>query len=142
MTLTHDGRADLLAGCPLFSGVGPEGLATLAAHAAEVDYPSGAVVVRHGEVGTGFFVIVEGRVRVIQDGATVAHLGPGEFFGELSVLDQLPRNAQVTADGPTRCLALASWDFEAALLENPALSLSILRGMARRLRAVAASHRS
>ena len=105
-------------------------------------HPSGAVVVRHGEVGTGFFVIVEGRVRVIQDGATVAHLGPGEFFGELSVLDQLPRNAQVTADGPTRCLALASWDFEAALLENPALSLSILRGMARRLRAVAASHRS
>jgi len=142
MTLTHDGRADLLAGCPLFSGVGPEGLATLAAQAAEVDYPSGAVVVRHGEVGTGFFVIVEGRVRVIQDGATVAHLGPGEFFGELSVLDQLPRNAQVTADGPTRCLALASWDFEAALLANPTLSLSILRGMARRLRAVAASHRS
>ncbi len=142
MTLTHDGRAELLAGCPLFSGVGPDGLAALAERASEVDYASGAVIVRHGEIGTGFFVIADGRVRVIQDGSVVAHLGPGDFFGELSVLDQLPRNAQVAADEPTRCLALASWDFEAALLANPALTLAILRGLARRLRTVAASHRS
>jgi len=142
MTLTHDGRTSLLAGCALFSGVGPEGLAMLAERASEVDYGPGAVIVRHGEIGTGFFVIVEGNVRVIQDGVAVARLGSGDFFGELSVLDQLPRNAQVTADGPVRCLALASWEFERVLLEHPVLALAILRGLARRMRSVAESHRS
>lgn len=142
MTLAHDRRAELLAACPLFSGVGGDELAALATCATEVDYRSGSVIVRHGEIGTGFFVVIEGRVRVVQDGEVVAHLGPGEFFGELSVLDQLPRNAQVAADEPTRCLALASWDFERVLLEHPELSLAILRGLARRLRTVAASHRS
>lgn len=142
MTLTHDRRAELLAGCPLFSGVGGAELAAIAERATEVDYDPGAVIVRHGEIGTGFFVIIEGRVRVVQDGVVVAHLGAGEFFGELSVLDQLPRNAQVAAEEATRCLALASWDFERVLLDNPELSLAILRGLARRLRSVAASHRS
>ncbi len=142
MTLTHDGRAELLAACPLFSGVGPEGLATVAERAAEVDYRPGAVIVRHGEIGTGFFVIVEGGVNVIQDGKVVARLGPGEFFGELSVLDQMPRNAQVVAAESTRCLALASWEFERVLLDHPKLTLAILRGLARRMRAVAESHRS
>ncbi len=142
MTISHDGRTSLLAGCALFSGVGPDGLATLAERAAEVDYATGAVIVRHGEIGTGFFVIVDGDVRVVQDGKTVARLSSGDFFGELSVLDQLPRNAQVTADGPVRCLALASWEFERVLLEHPELALAILRGLARRLRSVAESHRS
>ncbi len=142
MTLTQDGRADLLAACPLFAGVGADGLATVAQEAEEVEYRPGAVIVRHGEIGTGFFVIVEGRVKVVQGGKTVARLGPGDFFGELSVLDQMPRNAQVVADEPTRCLALASWDFERVLLDHPALALAILRGLARRLRSVAESHRS
>lgn len=142
MTLTHDRRAELLAGCQLFNGVAGDELAALAERATEVEYGAGAVIVRHGEIGTGFFVVIDGRVRVTQDGKVVAHLGPGEFFGELSVLDQLPRNAQVAADEATRCLALASWDFEAVLLANPELSLAILRGLARRLRTVAASHRS
>ncbi len=61
---------------------------------------------------------------------------PGEFFGELSVLDGLPRIAQVVATEPTRCLALASWDFEQAVLDNPTLALAILRGLAARLRSV------
>src|SRR6185503_12864937 len=94
-----------------------------------------------GEIGTGFFVIVAGRVRVVRDGAVVARLGAGEFFGELSVLDQMPRNATVAAEEATSCLALASWDFDRVLLEEPALTLAILRGVARRLREVSESAR-
>ena len=71
-------------------------------------------------------------VRVVRDGEVVARLGAGEFFGELSVLDRLPRNATVSAEAPTSCLALASWDFERILLEQPALTLTILRGVAAR----------
>lgn len=141
MTLTHDRRTELLAGCPLFKGIEPGGLAALAELATAVDFPAGHVIARQGEIGTGFFVVVTGGVRVVRDGTVVARLGPGEFFGELSVLDRMPRNATVTAEGPTSCLALASWDFEKVLLDQPALTLAILRGVAARLREATDSSR-
>ena len=141
MTLTHDRREELLAGCPLFRGIDATGLAALAELATPVDFPAGHVIARQGEIGTGFFVVVDGMVRVVRDGEIVARLGPGEFFGELSVLDRMPRNATVSAEAPTSCLALASWDFEKILLEQPALTLAILRGVASRLREVTESVR-
>jgi CRP-like cAMP-binding protein len=139
MTLTHDRRAELLAACRLFKGIDEAGLAELADLATSVDFPAGHVIARQGEIGTGFFVVIDGRVRVVRDGAVVARLGPGEFFGELSVLDRMPRNATVAAEAPTTCLALASWDFEKVLLEQPVLTLAILRGVAARLREVTQS---
>jgi CRP-like cAMP-binding protein len=134
MTLTHDRRSELLGACPLFQGIDEQGLARLAEVATTVDFPPGHVIARQGDIGTGFFVIVEGSVRVVRDGEVVARLGAGEFFGELSVLDRQPRNATVSAETATRCLALASWDFDKVLLEQPALTLAILRGVAARLR--------
>ncbi len=136
MTLTRDRRTELLAGCNLFSGLGNDQLAAVAETATEVEFPAGRVIARQGEIGMGFFIVVDGEVRVIRDGALLATLGPGEFFGELSVLDGLPRIAQVVAELPTRCLAIASWDFERVLLDHPALTLSILRELAGRLRSV------
>jgi CRP/FNR family transcriptional regulator, cyclic AMP receptor protein len=139
MTLAH--RSELLAGCPLFRGIDADGLAGLAEVATAVDFPANHVIARQGEIGTGFFVVVEGSVRVVRDGDVLAHLGPGEFFGELSVLDRMPRNASVVADVTSTCLALASWDFEKVLMDQPALTLSILRGVATRLREVTESTR-
>ena len=141
-TLTHDRRAKLLAACPLFRGIDMPGLAALAERAAQVDFPVGHVIARQGEIGTGFFVVISGRVRVVRDGTVVATLGDGEFFGELSVLDRQPRNAMVAAEVRTSCLALASWDFDAVMLEQPALTLAILRGVAMRLREVTESARN
>ncbi len=134
MPLSDDRRASLLGACPLFRGVGAEGLTALGAVATEISFPTNHVIARQGEIGTGFFVVVEGTVRVVRDGVTLAHLGPGDFFGELSVLDGRPRNALVSAESATTCLAIASWDFEKALLVNPALTLAILRGVVTRLR--------
>ena len=141
MTLSIDRRSELLAGCQLFHGIDADGLAALAGKATQVDFPAGHVIARQGEIGTGFFVVIDGRVRVVRDGELVATLGPGEFFGELSVLDRMPRNAMVTADVATTCLALASWDFEAVMLDQPKLTLAILRGVATRLRQVTDSAR-
>lgn len=141
MTLTRDRRTELIGGCALFKGLDGDQVATVAEQATEVDFGPGRVIARQGEVGTGFFIVAEGRVRVVRDGATLATLGPGEFFGELSVLDGQPRIAQVVAEEPTRCLALASWDFERVLLEHPPLALAILRGLAGRLRTVTEAHR-
>ena len=141
MTLTHDRRTELLAGCALFKGIDATGLAHLAEVATPVDFPPGHVIAREGDIGPGFFVVISGTVRVVRDGAVVARLGAGEFFGELSVLDRMPRTATVAAESPTSCLALASWDFEKVLLEQPALTLAILRGVAARLREVTESTR-
>jgi len=141
VTLTHDRRTELLAGCPLFKGIDTNGLAALAELATAVDFAAGHAIARQGDYGTGFFVIVDGMVRVVRDGKVVARLGPGDFFGELSVLDRLPRTATVTTDAATSCLALASWDFDKVLLDQPPLMLEILRGVAARLREVTDSSR-
>lgn len=141
VTLTLKRRSALLAGCPLFVGIDASDLEALAHRATQVEFPAGHVIARQGEIGTGFFVVIEGRVRVVRDGRVIATLGPGEFFGELSILDRMPRNAMVSAEVPTTCLALASWDFEAVLLEQPKLTLAILRGVAKRLRDVTDSAR-
>ncbi len=134
MTLTPERRAELLGATPLFAGIDADGMARIAARAVEIDATPGQVIARQGEIGTGFFVVVQGAATVIRDGAAIAHLGPGEFFGELSVLDGRPRVAGVVADGPTICLALASWDFEAVVREQPAVALAVMRGLATRIR--------
>jgi CRP-like cAMP-binding protein len=134
MTLTLDRKAELLSAARLFDGVDAEGMDRIAAVAVQVDFPPDHVVARQGDIGTGFFVLVDGGVRVVRGGETIATLGPGDFFGELSVLDGKPRNAQVVTTAPTTCLALATWDFEAVLLAEPKVSLAILRGLAARLR--------
>lgn len=134
MTLSTDHRADLLAATPLFDGVDPDGLAGIAARTVEVAFEPGQVIARQGDVGSGLFIVASGSVRVVRDGETLATLGPGEFFGELSVLDGRPRTAQVLAAEPTVCLGLATWEFETVVREQPEVALAIMRGLAGRLR--------
>jgi CRP/FNR family cyclic AMP-dependent transcriptional regulator len=86
--------------------------------------------------------VVDGRVRVVRDGQVLARLGPGEFFGELSVLDGAPRIASVVADEPTTCLALSTWDAERVLREQPGVALAVLRVLAGRLREASEDHRT
>jgi CRP-like cAMP-binding protein len=141
MSLTTERKIPLLRGVALFDDIGPEGLAMIAERAVEVDFAEGRTIVRQGEVGTGFFLITSGAARVVRDGQTIAEDGPGDFFGELSLLDGGPRIASVVASAPTTCLALASWEFEALLESQPRLAIAILKGVARRLRDVSEEHR-
>jgi CRP/FNR family cyclic AMP-dependent transcriptional regulator len=136
MTLTREETVRRLGETRLFANVDATGLDMIAARISELDVPADRVIVRQGEIGTGFYVVVSGAVRVVRDGETIARLGPGEFFGEMSVLDGRPRVAQVVSIEPTICLALASWDFEAVVAEQPSVALTILRELAGRLRDV------
>lgn len=141
VTLTRDRTTELLSRTQLFTGVDAAGLEKIADRIKELDVPADRVIARQGEIGTGFFVIASGMVRVVRDGETIAELGPGDFFGELSVLDGKPRNAQVVSTEPTVCLALATWDFEAVVAEQPSVALAILRELAGRLRETTDAHR-
>ena len=134
MTLTQDRRTSLLGSCPLFVGVTGDDLAAIADQSIEIDFPADQVIARQGEIGSGFFLIVDGAVRVVRDGEELARLGPGDFFGEMSVIDGLPRVAQVVATADTRCLALATWEFERLIIDHPTIGLAILRGLSARLR--------
>jgi CRP-like cAMP-binding protein len=141
VALTTLERSELLDGVDLFAGLGGDPMMAIADRAIEVDFPAGHAIARQGEIGTGFFLIVRGRAKVVHDGQVLARLGPGEFFGELSLLDQMPRIASVVAEEPTACLAIASWDFDQLLEEQPSMAIAILRTVARRLRAVTDLHR-
>jgi len=134
MALTRVQTTRLLARTRLFAGVDAAGLDRIAARMNELELPADRVLARQGEIGTGFFIVVSGGARVVRDGETLARLGPGDFFGELSVLDGRPRIAQVVSSEPTTCLALASWDFEAVVQEQPSVAMAILRELAGRLR--------
>jgi CRP-like cAMP-binding protein len=136
VALTAREKSDLLDRVDLFRGLGGVPLAAIADRATEVEFSAGRPIARQGEVGTGFFLIVSGAAHVSRDGQRIATLGPGDFFGELSLLDQQPRVASVVADGPTVCLAIASWDFERLLEEQPRVAIGLLRGVAARLRDV------
>jgi CRP-like cAMP-binding protein len=100
------------------------------------NYPEGAKVVSEGAAGTVFYLILDGAVKVVRKGRTVGRLGSGNFFGEMSLLDQAPRTADVVAEGPCRFLTLSRSDFLATLRSDGRLALRILETMAGRVRQV------
>src|SRR5687767_6390779 len=82
----------------------------------------------------GLYIVVDGAARVLRGSEEIATVGPGDFFGELSVIDQMPRNASVQASGPTRCLAVASWDLLDLIETDPKFALNLIKGLVTRLR--------
>jgi CRP/FNR family cyclic AMP-dependent transcriptional regulator len=121
---------------PLFSEFGDKDLQRVAAIAKEVGFPAGKVIVKQGETGVGFHMITEGEVSVTVDGVEHAILGPGSYFGEISLVDGGPRTATVTVKTDLKTVSLTSWDFNALLDQYPGLSRSMLIQVCRRLRAV------
>lgn len=141
MAFTRDQKLESLRAVPMFSGCAPHSLGNIADLAQEAAFAAGDYVVRQGQVGTGFYLIVTGGADVLRAGKALAHLGPGDSFGELALLDHEPRVAHVRATEPTTVLALASWDFMKLLESDAAIAVGLLKQMARRLRAVEESHR-
>ncbi|HEY3249071.1 MAG TPA: cyclic nucleotide-binding domain-containing protein [bacterium] len=127
-------KVRLLRSVSLFAGLGARALGPIADRAEVIEFPAGRYIVRQGQIGTGFYLVISGRAKVLRGSDTLNTLGPGDFFGELSVLDQAPRMAHVLTEVPTTCLALASWEFTKILEKNPKVTLQILREVARRLR--------
>ena len=102
--------ATRLKSIPLFEEVGDEELAQIAPFAQEVSVEAGKVLVREGDFSYEFMAIEEGDAEVTRGGEHVADLGPGDFFGEMGLLEKTLRNATVTAKTSMRLVTLTGWD--------------------------------
>ena len=125
--------AAALRSAPLFAGLSEDGLARVAASAAELEAGVGQVLALQDDPGSGMFVIQEGTVAVeLRSGAL--ELGPGDFFGELALLvEDGARVARVRATSPVRCISIPREDFLALVETEPSFALAMLRELARRL---------
>jgi len=135
MPLTTQEKRAQLEQVPLFRDCSSEVLDRLAAATAETAFAADALIVQQGQVGNGLYIIVSGGARIVAGSDELTRFGPGDFFGELSVIDQQPRTASAFAMGDTVCLALASWDLLAMLEREPVLAQNMLKELASRLRA-------
>lgn len=124
---------DHLRGVALFKACSAKDLAALARLTETVTVSAGSTVVKEGSRGREFFVISKGRARVSRRGRKVAILGPGDYFGELGLLIDQPRNATVTAVDDLDLVLLNRPQFNAALEEVPGLASKLAKGLATRL---------
>lgn len=127
-------REEALRRAPFFADLPKRHLRSIARFTTETGYKEGAVVVKEGTIGSAFYVILDGRAKVVRGTRTIARLAPGDFFGEISLLDGGPRMASVVAQTPLRVLDLAGKDFRDLLAGEPTLTLRILAVVAQRLR--------
>ena len=117
----------------LLAGLSDRALKRLAHYAMVRDLPKDSPVVRQGEKGIGFYVILDGQVQVRKGGKTVAKLGAGDFFGELALFEERPRSADVVTTEPTTVVVLSRWEFWGFASDKPEVLRTILQEMARRL---------
>ena len=131
--LRRDTKVELIARAPLFERCSRRELAAIAAIADQIELPEGRVVVREGELGREFLVLMEGSAVVSRKGRRVATLGAGDFFGEIALVSKVPRTATVTTASPVRALAVSGRDFWTLLEASPRIQRKIVEAMGDRL---------
>lgn len=119
---------------PLWAGLNTKDLQAIIKVSEERKFETGDIILGKGEGGVGFYLIMDGSVEVKTDSKILAKLGPGQFFGEMSVIDNQPRSADVIAAEPSRCFIVSEWSFKALISENPRIALKMLQELVRRLR--------
>jgi CRP/FNR family transcriptional regulator len=119
---------------PLFAGVGRRELKRLAAQMSERTFPEGHVIASEGEPGVGFFLIEDGNATVTVGGETRRNLGPGDWFGEIALIDQGPRSASVVAATELRCQGMSAWEFRPFVQNHPEVAWPLLQALVGRLR--------
>jgi CRP/FNR family transcriptional regulator, cyclic AMP receptor protein len=131
---SKDAKVELLANVPLFSACSKRDLRRIAALVDEIDVPEGRVLMRQGEPGWECFVIAEGKAKATVRGSGSTSLGPGDVVGEMSLLDQGPRSATVTAKTEMHLLVLSSRSFSALINQVPLVARRIMVALAGRVR--------
>ena len=129
-----DKKSDMLRRVPLFSRMNGRSLEQVGRLSDEVDVPAGRELMREGEPGREFYLILDGTVRVDRAGQTINSLGPGDFLGEIALLDGGPRSATATSESAVRLLALGQREFHSLVDEFPDVRTAVLEALAHRVR--------
>lgn len=126
---------EVLARVPLFSMLPKKDLDKLAREAHDETFPAGAVLTSEDmESGVTFGVIMQGRAAVSVHGRPVRTLGPGDYFGEMALIDHSFRSANITAETELRCLMFVAWVFRPFAMEHPESAWALLEMMVQRVR--------
>ena len=127
-------KVRVLENLPLFAGLSRRDLERIARLVNEMEVPAGKRLADIGEAGRELFVVVDGRAVVTTRGGRTTRLGPGDFFGEMSLIDGDPRSATVETTTPMRLLVLGYREFWRVLDEELSIVRKIMRVLSRRLR--------
>ncbi len=128
-----DEKLDLLKRVPLLSGLGRREIEEVGRLAEEIDLPAGRVLMREGDIGREFYVLVSGTVSIDRGGARVRTMQPGDFFGEIALLAESPRTATATTEAPSKLLVLAHREFHSLMDQFPAVRTCVLEALAKRI---------
>jgi CRP/FNR family cyclic AMP-dependent transcriptional regulator len=126
---------DTLEQVPLLEELTKRDRQRLARSMRERTFASGQQIVVEGRSGVGFFIILEGKAAVTVGDKLVQVLGPGDYFGEMALLDGGARTATITSDGELRCATMTSWAFKSFVVDNPKVAWAMLQTLAARVRA-------
>jgi CRP/FNR family transcriptional regulator, cyclic AMP receptor protein len=132
--VSQDDRMDRLEKVPLFSDCSRRQLRAIAKISDVFDAPSGTLLTKAGDPGNEFFLIVDGAARVEVSARKSSRLRPGDFFGEMSLLDGEPRSATVVADTPIRLIVINRRNFAKLLNDVPGMMQNLLVVLSRRVR--------
>ena len=125
---------------PLFRGMSTSALETVADRATETTFADGETVTREGEPGNTFYIVTDGRLHVSKEGTMVRDLGPGDFLGEIALIDHGRRTASATAETDCRLLVLGHREFHSLLDAQPDIRVHVLEALARRVRQLTPEH--
>jgi CRP/FNR family cyclic AMP-dependent transcriptional regulator len=125
---------EALRNVPIFSALSDDVLELLARQMKERRFSYGSAVTKEGAGAAGFFVIVEGNATVSVGGEVRATLGPGDYFGEIALIDEGTRSASITAATDILSYGLTAWEFKPFVEEHPQVAWAMLQTLARRLR--------
>jgi CRP/FNR family transcriptional regulator, cyclic AMP receptor protein len=133
VVFSHDTKVDSLARAPLFENLSKDELRQLASVTEDLEVKPGKVLCREGEVAREFFVIIDGEVEVTRDGDRLRTLSDGDFFGEIALIEDIPRTATVTATAPLRFFVLTRQSFWSMIERMPDVERKVLRALAKRV---------
>lgn len=131
--LHRNRKIDLLRNVPLFSGCSKKELEQISRVADELDFKAGKTLIKEGAPGREFFVLVDGTAEVLRKGEKIDVAGPGDFFGEMALLTDQPRNATIVTTSNVDALIITARNFHSLVETNPLIALKVMRAVADRV---------
>jgi CRP/FNR family cyclic AMP-dependent transcriptional regulator len=134
-----DARAARLKAVPLFAHCTAKQIQFMVTQVEDMDFPAGRVLCTEGKSGSDFFVLLSGAADVTRKGRKIAKMVPGDFFGEIALVDGGPRTATVTTTAPSRCLVLGPRQFQNVLHQDTDIAHSVMKALTLRVREAGAA---